>query len=260
MSAKPLFTDALAYEGFMGRWSIRLAPLLAEFAKVGDPGRVLDVGCGTGSLTETLAGMTRRAEIVGIDPVAAFVEHARARINDARASFDVGDAQALPYPDASFDCALSCLVFHFIPDAAKAARELRRVVRSGGTGAVCTWDARGLEMTSLFWDVAVELDPAAEPKRRRPLGQPGQLTALWQSAGFREVEERPLEIITDFASFDDYWRPQETGVGPTGAYIATLDPAQRSALRSGLEARLRAVGAPGPFTLRAKALAVRGLA
>ena len=253
-----LFTDALAYEGFMGRWSRRVAPLLVEFAKIDDRGRLLDVGCGTGSLTRTLLGMTRRAEIVGIDPVATFVEYVRGQVKDARASFEVGDAQALPYPDASFDGALSCLVFQFIPDALKAAREVRRVTRPGGTVAACTWDARGLEMTSLFWDVAVELDPAAEAKRRRPFGQPGLLTELWQSAGFRDVEERPLEITTDFASFDDYWRPQETGVGPTGAYVATLDPEQRDALRAGIEARLRPMGAPGPFTLRAKALAVRG--
>lgn len=237
-----------------------MAPLLAEFAKVVDGGRVLDVGCGTGVLTRTLAGMTRRAEIVGIDPVATFVEYARGQAKEARVSFDVGDAQALPYPAASFDCALSCLVFQFIPDAPKAAREVRRVTRPGGTVAACTWDARGLEMTALFWDVAVELDPAAEAKRRRPFGQPGQLTELWQSAGFREVEEQPLEITMDFASFEDYWRPQETGVGPTGAHVATLDPAQRAALRSGLETRLRARGAPGPFSLRAKAHAVRGLA
>ena len=255
-----MFTDALAYEGFMGRWSRRVAPLLVEFAKIDDRGRLLDVGCGTGSLTRALLGVTRRAEIVGIDPVATFVEYVRAQVKEARVSFEVGDAQALPYPDASFDCALSCLVFHFIPDALRGAREVRRVTRPGGTVAACTWDARGLEMTSLFWDAAVELDPAAEAKRRRPLSQAGQLAELWQAAGFRAVEERPLEITMDFASFEDYWRPQETGVGPTGAHVATLGPAQRAALRSGLEARLRPYGAPGPFSLRAKALAVRGLA
>jgi SAM-dependent methyltransferase len=260
MTEKPLFADALAYEGFMGRWSVRLAPLLVEFANIDDRGRLLDVGCGTGSLTRTLLGMTCRAEIIGIDPVATFVAYVRGQVKNARVSFDVGDAQALPYPDASFDCALSCLVFQFIPDALKGASEVRRVTRPGGTVAACTWDARGLEMTALFWDVAVELDPAVEPKRRRPLSQPGQLAELWESAGFREVEERPLEITMDFASFEDYWRPQETGVGPTGAHVKTLDPAQRTALRSGLESRLRAYGAPGPFSLRGKALAVRGLA
>jgi len=255
-----LFADPIAYQDTMGRWSVRLAPLLVEFAKVADAGRLLDVGCGTGSLTKTLAGMTRQATIVGIDPVAPFVEHARGQVKDARVSFDVGDAQALPYPAASFDGALSCLVFHFILDAPKAAGEVRRVTRPGGTVAACTWDGRGLESTALFWDVAAETDPAVEAKRRRPLSEAGQLTRLWQSAGFRDVEERPLEITMDFASFEDYWRPTLNGVGPIGAYGAALPPAQRDALKSRLEARLRPRGAPGPFSLRAKAHAVRGLA
>jgi len=255
-----LFADPIAYQDTMGRWSVRLAPLLVEFAKIGDSGRLLDVGCGTGSLTRTLAAMTRRATIVGIDPVTPFVEYARGQVTDPRVSFDVGDAQALPYPTASFDGVLSCLVFHFIPDAPRAAGEVRRVTRPGGTVAVCTWDGRGLESAALFWDAAAETDPAVEAKRRRPLGAPGQLAALWQSAGFRDVEESSLEITMDYASFEDYWRPALNGVGPIGAYGAALPPAQRDALKARLEARLRPRGAPGPFTLRARALAVRGLA
>ena len=86
VTEKPLFADALAYEGFMGRWSQRVAPLLVEFARIDDRGRLLDVGCGTGSLTRTLLGATRRAEIVGIDPVATFVEYVRGQVKDARVS------------------------------------------------------------------------------------------------------------------------------------------------------------------------------
>lgn len=255
-----MFTDALAYEKYMGRWSARLAARFAEFARVGDGGRLLDVGCGTGSLAWTLVGMTRRAEIVGVDPAAPFVEYARAQVKDPRVSFEVGDAQALPFEPASFDGALSCLVFQFIPDAPKAAGEMRRVTRPGGAVAACTWDARGMEMAALFWDVAVELDPSAESKRRRPLTQSGQLRALWQDVGLREVEEGALEISMDFASFDDYWRPQDNGVGPIGAYLAALPRERHDTLRSRLEEHLRARGAPGPFSLCAKALAVRGLA
>ncbi len=257
-NSKEMFADAVAYEHMMGRWSACLAPRFAEFAKVADGGRLLDVGCGTGSLARTLAGMTRRAEIVGIDPAIPFVEYARAQVQDPRVSFEVGDAQALPFGPASFDGALSCLVFHFIPDAPTAAGEMRRVTRPGGTIAACTWDSRGMEMAALFWDVAVELDPSVEAKRRRPLTEAGQLGALWRAAGLREVEEGSLEITMDFASFDDYWRPQDNGVGPIGAYLAAMPPERRDTLRSRLEARLRARGAPGAFSLRAKALAVRG--
>jgi SAM-dependent methyltransferase len=255
-----LFSDALAYQDLMGRWSVRLAPLFAQFAEVPDAARVLDVGCGTGSLVRTLVSMTRRSEIVGIDPVAPFVEYARSQVKDSRVSFEVGDALALPYPPASFDCALSLLVFHFIPDADKAAREMRRVTRPGGTVAACTWDRHGMEMSALFWDVASQLDPDAEAKRPQRLNQAGQLGELWRAAGLREVEERALEISMDFGSFEDYWQPLEKGVGPQGVYLVALAPERRKALRHALEAHLRARGAPGAFSLRAKALAVRGTA
>ena len=254
-----LFSDALAYEDLMGRWSVRLAPLFAEFARVADGARVLDVGCGTGSLVQFLVGTTRRSQIVGIDPVAPFVEYARGRVKDPRVSFEVGDALALPYPPASFDGALSLLVFHFIPDADKAAREMRRVTRPGGTVAACTWD-RSMELSALFWNVASELDPSVEAKRPQRLNQAGQLGELWRATGFRDVEERALEISMDFGSFEDYWKPLEKGVGPQGAYLVALAPERRKALRHALEAHLRARGAPGAFSLRAKALAVRGTA
>ena len=170
----------------------------------------------------------------------------------------MGDAQALPYPPASFDCALSLLVFQFIPDAGKAARELRRVTRLGGTVAACTWDRHGMEMSALFWDVAGSLDP--EAKRPERLNRAGQLGELWRAAGLRDVEETALEISMDFGSFEDYWAPLEKGVGPQGAYLVALAPERRKALRQALEARLRDRGAPGAFSLRAQALAVRGTA
>jgi SAM-dependent methyltransferase len=255
-----MFSDALAYEELMGRWSIRLAPLFVEFARVGEGRRLLDVGCGTGSLTRTLTGMKRGFEIVGIDPVAPFVEYARAQVNDSRVTFEVGDAQALPYASGSFDGALSLLVFQFIPEAVKAAGELRRVTRPGGTVAACTWDRDGLEMSALFWEVAGRLDATAEGKRPQRLNQPGQLAAVWHAAGLRSVEERALEISMDFHSFGDYWEPIEKGVGPQGAYVTALPRDRRETLRGALETHLRARGAPGAFSLRAKAHAVRGIA
>src|SRR4051812_37420838 len=101
------FQDADAYDQFMGRWSRRLAPLLIGFGGLADGERIVDVGCGTGSLTFALPATANVARVVGIDATEPFITAARARNTNARITFDVGDARALPYADASFDRAVS---------------------------------------------------------------------------------------------------------------------------------------------------------
>ncbi len=98
-----MFEVAEAYEVSMGRWSWQLAPLIVEFVGVRDGQSVLDVGCGTGSLSATLARVTGASKIVGIDLSKGRIDYARTQIADPRITFEVGDAQALPYPEESFD-------------------------------------------------------------------------------------------------------------------------------------------------------------
>ena len=254
-----MFSDAIAYEAMMGRWSSRLATLFLDFAEVGDADRVLDVGCGTGSLVKGILDRTWRARVVGIDPALAFVEYSRTRFQASRASFDCGSALNLPYPDLSFDRSLSLLVFQFLKQPGTAAAEMRRVTRAGGTVAACTWDRTGQEMSDLFWEECVRLDPAAEEKAQRPkvCNQAGQLAELWRTTGFEDVREVTLEMRTDFTGFDDFWLPYTKGVGPQGMYVASLSSERRELLRDAL--RKRFVGERDrPFSLRAAALAVRG--
>jgi SAM-dependent methyltransferase len=255
-----LFANAVGYEQLMGRWSMRLAPLYADFAGVRDAGRILDVGCGTGSLVKVMAGMTRRSEIVGIDPAPLFVEYAATQVREPRVTFEVGDAMQLPFPSATFDQALSLLVMMFVAEPTKAANEMRRVTRPGGTVSACTWDRDGLELSSVFWQEAVRLDAGADARSQRPkhANQEGQLTALWEAAGLRDVKETVITMEMPFASFSDFWDPHLRGVAPQGAYVATLSAERREALRQGLRRRLLGERADGAFALRAKALAVRG--
>lgn len=128
-SGGPMFEVAEAYEVMMGRWSRQLAPLFVEFAGVRDGERVLDVGCGTGSLSATLVRVTGASKIVGIDPSKGFIEYARTLVTDPRVTFELGDAQELPYADGSFDRCMALLIVNFVPDAPKAANEMRRVTR-----------------------------------------------------------------------------------------------------------------------------------
>ena len=257
-----MFSNASSYDKYMGRWSAKLAPLFAKFARIRDGDRVLDVGCGTGSLTQAVANLTRRSEVVGVDTSPGFITHARQRFTDPRITFDQGSAFELPYPESSFDQSLSMLVFHLIPTPDRAAREMRRVTKAGGTVAACTWDgAGGMELSSIFWTEAIKLDPSAEARSERTRGcnLEGQLSELWKTIGLKDVAETAIDIQMDFSSFDDYWLPYLEGVGPTGVYVADLSNDGRSALRERLRSRVLDGKSDGAFSLAARAWAVRGL-
>jgi SAM-dependent methyltransferase len=256
-----MFFNAEAYDRYMGRWSQRLAPRLIEFAGLEDGARVLDVGAGTGSLALAVAAATPRSEVVGIEPSAPYADYARTLAASPRVRFEVADAQALPFPDASFDACLSLLVVNFIPDARRAVAEMRRVTRPGRRVAACVWDyGDGMEMLRIFWDAAVALDPAAAPRHegRMSYCRPGELAELWTAGGLGQVEEAGLVIPLEFRSFEDFWSPFLEGQAPAPSYATNLPPDQQGALRERLREILLGGRADGPFTLRARAWAVRG--
>ncbi len=256
-----MFSEAEKYERFMGRWSQRLAPLFVDFAGVKDGERVLDVGSGTGSLSLAILGKTRRTEVAGIDPSPEYVDFARRRTADPRVKFQFGDAQKMDFPDASFDRCVSLLVVNFIPDSRKAMAEMRRVTRPGGWIAACVWDYdEGMEMLRKFWDAARALDPAVArvDERGMPFCRTGQLAAFWREAGLEDVEETALVIELPFRSFDDYWSPFLDSQGPAGVYVARLAPEKREGLKLRLRNTILGGKPDGPFTLRARAWAVRG--
>jgi hypothetical protein len=114
-----------------------------------------------------------------------------------------------------------------------------------------------MEMLRAFWDAALELDPGA-PDEGRTIGYctPQELRALWAGAGLHGIETHALVVNAEYVDFDDYWSPFPSGIGPTGAYCASLDEEHRAALR---EACFRRLGSPrGPFSLSARAWFVRG--
>ena len=259
---REIFAESDAYERFMGRWSRQLAPLLVTFASVGERDSVLDIGSGTGALAFAIAETRPSARVTGVDPSTAYVRYAQARTSGDRVRFQVGDAQELQLPDATFDKTLSLLVMNFIPDPAKALGQMIRVTRPGGIVAAAVWDyGDGMEMLRVFWDEAVALDPSidARDERHMPLCRRGELAALWNAQGLRHVEEQPIAVELSFASFDDYWSPFLGGQGPAGAYAASLSDTARAALESGLRKRLLGDRREGAFTLEARAWAVKGV-
>ena len=256
-----MFSAAAEYERFMGRWSRQLAPEFIAFAGVKNGDRVLDVGTGTGSLTSALETTMTSSEIIGIDPSTGFVSYAKKNAKSSRMHFEVGDAQALRFQNGSFDQTMALLVMNFIPDHNKAIGEMRRVTRPEGVVSACVWDyGEGMQMLRYFWDEAVALDPAVEPKdeRHMKLSRDGELGELWKEAGLSSVQEKPLSIDQAYQSFDDYWAPFLRGAGPGGAYVVSLSKERREQLQARIRKRLLGNRDDGPFVLKARAWCVRG--
>jgi ubiquinone/menaquinone biosynthesis C-methylase UbiE len=245
---------AEAYDRFVGRYSPALARAMCEAAQVRAGQRALDVGCGSGALVAALADLLGAENVAGIDPSEPFVEATRARVPGARVL--VGSAESLPFADDEFDATLSQLVVNFLTDPDQSLREMSRVTRRGGVVAGCVWDYGG-EMTMLrtYWDAAAALDP----ERVEPLmetysmrfARPDELEELWMRSGLDDVDVGAIVVEASYDGFDDLWSPFPTGVGPAGAYAASLGPEAQAALREEFRRRL---GQPdGPFTLTARA-------
>ncbi|MBB4572639.1 class I SAM-dependent methyltransferase [Rhizobium lentis] len=255
--------NADGYERLMGRWSKRLAPMLIDFAGVADGERVLDVGCGTGSLTFTLAEKPGLQEIAAIDYSPVFVEAAMRRNTDPRITIRQADACALPFDDDRFDRAISLLVLHFVPEAGKAVAEMARVVRPGGVVAAAVWDHYGgMSGMRMMWDTVVMLDDNALPLRRKycfqPMMRPGEMRESFVAHGLVDVEETSLLIRMDYLCFDDYWQPIAAGEGPLGKYVAGLAGGKREAVDAALRAAYEAGEPDGPRSFASVAWVCRG--
>jgi SAM-dependent methyltransferase len=251
-----------AYENYVGRWSRPVAHDFIDWLSIPANSRWLDIGCGTGALTETILARAAPASVTGIDPSEGFVGFARQYTQDPRARFEQGNAQALPFSDDAFDAAVAGLVLNFIPDPGKALAEMTRVVRAGGTAAAYVWDYAGeMQLMRYFWDAAVALDPDAQKldeARRFPICHPDALLALFKNAGFDRSECRSIDVSTAFKDFDDYWSPFLGGQGPAPTYCCALPERQRDALRERLRATLP-TEKDGSIRLVARAFAVRGI-
>ena len=244
-----------SYDRFMGRYSVPLAPRLADFAGVTAGQRVLDVGCGPGALTTELVARLGAEAVTAVDPSEPFVEAAR----DRHPGVDVQRAAAedLPFDDDSFDAALAQLVVHFMTDPVAGIREMARVTRPGGMVAACVWDhAGGHGPLSVFWQAAHELDDDVLDESKLAGAREGHLRELFEAAGVRDVDDDSLAVSIEHPSFEEWWEPFTLGVGPAGAWAKSLEPERQEELRE----RCRALQPPAPFTVTARVWAARGLA
>ena len=219
-----------AYERYVGRWSRQVAVGFLRWLDVGPSQRWVDVGCGTGALTEAILELCNPTSVVGVDSSESFVAWADEHIADSRARFDVGDATQLAPRTA--DVVVSGLVLTFLPQPIVAVSAMRAAAPAGLVAAY-VWDYAGrMELMRYFWDAATDLDPRAadlDEGRRAGPTTPDRLEALWREAGLSMLEYRHRGP-TVFADFERLLDSVPRWAGPAPTYTGSLDEERRAAV------------------------------
>jgi ubiquinone/menaquinone biosynthesis C-methylase UbiE len=249
------------YEQFMGRWSRRLAREFVRWLHAPSGLEWLELGCGTGALTTAICEHADPATVVACDPATSFIDYARRHIRDPRASFILASATDFPLEPDGYDVIASLLALNFFPDPAAAMERMRLAAAPGGTITASVWDYGGeMQFLRHFWDAAIEVESDAremDEGTRFPICTPENLSRLFRNAGLVDVRCEPIEIVTVFESFEDYWTPFLGATGPAPAFVSALSAEKRDRLRSKLDATLPR-RSDGTIQLRARAWAIRG--
>ena len=253
-----LFADGKSYERLMDRWSRLAGEKFLNWLNASKNLKWLDVGCGNGAFTQLLIERCAPASIIGIDPSQGQIDYARTRPRTKDAEFRVADAQALPFPDNSFDAASMALVIVFVPDPLKAAREMARVVRPGGITAAYMWEfPDGSPIAPLGAAMkALGFKPPERPNVEASARD--AMRAIWQQAGLTAIETEVIRIRVSYSNFDEFWDSNTVSVGPSGKALAALTQAAREQLKAHLRQQLP-TATDGSVSYEAFANAVKGI-
>ena len=253
----------VTYEDFMGRWSRLLAPRFVSWLPVRPTAHWLDVGCGTGALSDAICAGSNPASVVACDPSEPFIEYARRRQVNPLVSFVVAGVGQLPTRPGGYVSVTSLLALNFFPKPEAAIDEMRRLTAMNGLVSACVWDYAGrMEFLRHFWDSTAAADPSAaelDEGRRFPICRPRALESLFREGGLADVVSDSIVISTRFPTFAELWKSFLGGTGPAPSYVAGLDSPQREALASRLERSL-SPEPDGAISLVARAWVVRGVA
>jgi SAM-dependent methyltransferase len=252
------FNDGEAYEQLMGRWSRRVGAQFVDWCQVPERQSWLDVGCGNGAFTEEILSRTSPRDVTGIDPSPGQIAYARTRPGCEAASFQIGDAHSLPFADNSVDVACMALVISFVPEPLEAVREMKRVVKSGGTVAAYMWDlpGGGVPLAPFYRAMKSLGEPVPMPPQADISTRPA-LEKLWRDAGMIGIEATTFRIPINFSSFDDFWTSNTLPVGPQAERIRSLSSEMRDALIAILKSSLPTAH-DGSITYEGFANAVKG--
>jgi ubiquinone/menaquinone biosynthesis C-methylase UbiE len=232
-----------AYERYLGRWSRLSVPDLLAAAKIVHGDRVLDVATGTGeaaALAVPIIGDT--GFVVGSDISLEMVKSACIRMHSPLYLSVNSDGQGLPFKDGAFDAVICQLGLQFFPDPAVGLSEFRRVVRTGGTVAICVNSTP--DQLPMWGNLSDALDRFLTQEQRYilamswSLADPGRLETLFSDTGFQDIRVERVRRSRTIDSFDDYWAPIEEGIGQIPQTYHALGEADRRTVRDEVRAKL----------------------
>lgn len=246
----------------MGKWSSQVARLFLEWLAPAPHAHWLELGCGTGALTQAICTLSQPSSVVACDPSQGFIAYAKDSNSGCTATFIIADSDSLPDREGGYDFAVSGLVLNFLPEPLRSIGSIKYKLRLGGVFAAYVWDYQdGMELLRTFWEEAIALDPSAlrrAERHRFPITRPDRLIELFRQAGLTDIDLKPFEIPMIFEDFDAYWSPFLGGAGPAPAYVATLTPQARSELKQRLKLRYPP-SSDGSIRLAARAFGIRGV-
>jgi ubiquinone/menaquinone biosynthesis C-methylase UbiE len=227
--------------------------MLCEAVDLRSGETVLDVAAGNGNAT--LAAARRFAHVTSTDYVPTLLERGRRRAEaeGLDVTFEVADAEALPYPTASFDVVLSTYGVMFAPDHAKSSSELLRVCRLGGRIGLACWTPEGF-LGDMFRTMAKHVPPPAGVQSPLLWGKPDHIQTLFAAA--TAITNTRRTFAFRYESAEHFVHVFRTFYGPTFKAFAALDEAGQAALESDLLALLRRadVGGGGGLVVPAEYL------
>lgn len=249
------------YEYFMGRWSKLMAPVFLSWLNPSFHKSWLDLGCGTGALSESIYFNYEPSNLTCLDLSAGFLKKATERL-PGNVNFKIGNASNIPNSNDSFDIIVSGLALNFFPDLESALIEMKRVIKPTGIIAAYVWDYAGrMDFLRHFWDTAFEVDPGSYKQDegvRFPICNIYNLKMLFQKAALSNIEISYLDIHTVFKNFEDYWQPFLGAQGPAPSYLASLNENLQNSIKSSLRKKM-IVEPDGSIKLLARAIAIKGI-
>jgi len=262
MAASNAFNDAVAYEGYVGRWSRIAGRQFIDWLNVPDGQMWLDFGAGTGILTQVILDQTAPRKVVGLDPATGFIERARETVLDTRAEFIVGDASTIAANVDEFDAAVAGLVLNFVPSPSEALHNMAQAVKRGGVVAAYVWDYAGrMEMIRHFWEAAIAIDPTAaelDSGKQFPICQPDNFRALFEQEALNDIELIPIDVQARFTNFEDFWLPFLGAQGSVSKYLRSLDRDTLSRISEQLHKQLP-LNSDGTIDLILRAWAIKSI-